>query len=275
MTTPIYDLNEIAYSTQGWDTVLATDLEKLDDVIPTRSMITLGETVSAMEALYLNSDGKWYKALADGTSQPALGLALETGDLDDEIRLQVMGEATISGSTWDIGLPLYLSTTVSGGVTQTKPDANIQLVGYALTASKMILMTTTAGGSASVSDAAATKYISIRLLDKDTDVTVASGIGGVFEFPFDGEIIGVGAFTDVAGDTGTMTVDINNADETIMASDKIYIESGYKSSRDSATQPGITTTAVIVGDLFTFDIDEIHSGTAAKGLTVWMSVSIV
>lgn len=114
-------------------------MEKLDDVIPSRILITLGETVIAYNALYLNADGKFYKALADGSSQPALGLAVEGGDADDEIRLQIMGETTSSGWAWATpGAKLYLSTTVSGAITDVEPVSNTQAVGYSLSATKIM-----------------------------------------------------------------------------------------------------------------------------------------
>ena len=139
MTTTKYDLNTIDYSVQGWSEIMATDMEKLDDVIQSRIISTLGETVSAYDALFLNTDGKFYKALADGSSQPALGLAIETGDLDDEIRLHVMGEITNTSWTWATpGAKLYLSTTVSGAITDVEPGSNIQAVGYVLSATSIM-----------------------------------------------------------------------------------------------------------------------------------------
>ena len=79
MTTEKYDLHEIEYSVQGWDAIMNTDMQKLDAVVPTREIVTLGETVAAFEALYQKaSDSKWYKAQADGTkSRPAWARGLK------------------------------------------------------------------------------------------------------------------------------------------------------------------------------------------------------
>jgi len=115
------------------------------------------------------------------------------------------------------------------------------------------------------------RYVSIRLVDKDTSVAVASGIGGDFRLPFDGVIREVGAYVDTAGVTGTMTVDINKAGATIMTTNKIGIETGEKSSQTAAQQPVLTTTAYTKDDILTFDVDAIQT-TAAKGLTVWLDV---
>ena len=40
----------------------------------------------------------------------------------------------------------------------------------------------------------------------------------------------------------------------------------------ATTQPDLTTTAITKGDILTFDIDSIHSGTAAKGLYVTITI---
>ena len=116
-------------------------MQKLDDVIQSRITATLGETVSAYDTLYLNANNKFYKAIANGSSQPALGLAVEGGDLDDVIRLHVFGETTNSGWAWATpGAKLYLSTTVSGAITDVSPADNIQVIGYVLSATKILFV---------------------------------------------------------------------------------------------------------------------------------------
>ena len=141
MTTEKYDLHTIDYSVQGWDLILAADMEMLDAIIPTRIIITLGETVAAYESLYLNPDGKWYLAQADGALQPAHGLACEGGDADDEIRLHRMGEIENEAWAWAIiGGPVYLDPDTPGALTQERPADNIQIIGYALTATKIIVI---------------------------------------------------------------------------------------------------------------------------------------
>jgi hypothetical protein len=142
MPTDKYDLHTVDYSVQGWDAIMTTDMEKIDDMIPTRILGTLGETVTAYQALYLKAaDSKWWKAQADGAKQPCLGLAIEGGSADDEIRIHRMGEITNAGWSWaTIGAPIYLDASTAGAMTQTKPSANIQIVGYALSATKMLTL---------------------------------------------------------------------------------------------------------------------------------------
>lgn len=150
MTTEKYDLHTTDYSVQGWDAIMATDMEKLDDMIPTRIIGTLGEMVVAYETLYLSLfDNKWYKALANGVEQPCLGLAVEGGVLNGEIRIHRMGEIENLAWSWGGG-PIYLSDLVAGGLTESTPASNAQLIGYGLSATKMLVMIESglaAGGS--------------------------------------------------------------------------------------------------------------------------------
>lgn len=115
------------------------------------------------------------------------------------------------------------------------------------------------------------RHIIYRVLDQDTNQSVDS-FGGDLVCPIAGTIIEVYAYVDTAGVTGTAVYDINKNNSTIMTTNKINIETGEKSSKDATTQPTLTTTAVAVGDIFTFDIDTIQSGTAAKGLTFVISI---
>jgi hypothetical protein len=191
-----YDLHTIDYSVQGWDSILAADMEIINDNIPTRIIGTIGETVLAYEALYLKtSDSKWYKAIADGVKQPCQGLAVEGRNINadevigtdtlnytcklshvaastnkpitgvdwatywaqvgssgaawvdgrtytpDEIRIHRMGEIVNTGWAWaTIGAPIYLDPSTAGALTQTAPADNVQIVGYAKTATTMIVM---------------------------------------------------------------------------------------------------------------------------------------
>lgn len=142
MTTDKYDLHTIDYSVQGWDAILTADMEKLDDVIPSRMLVTLGETVAAYDALYLNADGKWYKAQADGTKQPAFGLAVESGVLDDVIRLIRIGKVTNAAWSWTVAGGVYLDPSTAGAITQTPPSENIQPIGVATASDTIFLVGT-------------------------------------------------------------------------------------------------------------------------------------
>ena len=123
-----------------------------------------------------------------------------------------------------------------------------------------------------------TRYLTFILVDKDTDVAVATSIGGDFRMPFAGTILQddtdktqLMAYTDAAGVTGTMVVDIHLNGATIMTTNKLDIETGEKTTQDAATQPDLTTTSFNKGDMLTFDVDAKHT-TAAMGLKVQIAI---
>ena len=137
--TDKYELEEIAYSTTGWNGILTTNQQKVDDALHTYLLIILGETVAISESLYLNADGKWYKARGDVNRQPAWGLAVDAGVLNDEIRMQRIGPFTDASWTWTPGKEVWLHPTTAGGLTQTKPVVNAQFMAMALAATILML----------------------------------------------------------------------------------------------------------------------------------------
>lgn len=124
------------------------------------------------------------------------------------------------------------------------------------------------------------RFIAIRIVEATTDVAVATTVGGDWVSPFTGTLIQLdadpeflSAATDTAGITGTMVVDIHKGGTTVMTTNKLDIETTEKSTTTATTQPDLTTTAVTAGDVFTFDVDTIHT-TAAKGLTIYMAIRL-
>jgi hypothetical protein len=111
-----------------------------------------------------------------------------------------------------------------------------------------------------------TRILMYRVQDKDTNNAVATGQGGDFSCPVAGTITSVVATVDTAGTTGTATYDINLNGTTIMSATKLTIDTGEKTSRTAATAAVLTTTAIAIGDVLTFDTDATHT-TPAKGLT--------
>lgn len=96
-------------------------------------------------------------------------------------------------------------------------------------------------------------------------------IGGV-SFPFAANILGVGAYSEVAGVGGSNIIDINLAGSTIMTTDKITIDAGEINSETAATPPVLTTTVYPKDGIFTFDVDSVNTTTLAKGLVVWLDL---
>lgn len=114
------------------------------------------------------------------------------------------------------------------------------------------------------------KRFMVQLLDSDTDQTTGTTKGGDFRISNRAITVkAVGAYVDTAGVTGTCTVDINEAGTTILST-KITIDSTEKSSETAATPPVISDSAIAADAIVTIDVDAIHSGTAAKGLKVWV-----
>ena len=116
------------------------------------------------------------------------------------------------------------------------------------------------------------RYIFYRIVASDTSVAADTDVGGDLEFPFTGTITEVGSFNDTPGITGTQVVDIHLNGTTIMTTDKLDTDTTEKTTRTAATAPTLTTTAITEADILTFDIDAIHSGTAALGLTIRIGV---
>lgn len=142
MATDKYDLHTIDYSVQGWDSILATDMEKLDEVIHSRIKITVGETIAQYDVVYLASNGKCSKAQADGVHQPAVGVALVSAVLDDEIRIQRLGPITNPAWAWaTIGVPVYLDPSTPGAITDVSPGVHVQRVGLVLSATSIFAWT--------------------------------------------------------------------------------------------------------------------------------------
>lgn len=114
--------------------------------------------------------------------------------------------------------------------------------------------------------------IEIRLIDKATDQAIEAGVGGDFRLPSAFTVISVGAYTDVAGVTGLLTIDINKNGVSILST-PITIESEEKTSATAETQPVVETPDIAANDIITVDIDGIQT-TPGKGLVVWMEIQI-
>lgn len=111
------------------------------------------------------------------------------------------------------------------------------------------------------------RYVNLRVVDKDTAVTVADGIGGDFELPFAGTFTQIGAYVDTAGSsTGTFTIQVKLNGAAILST-PITIDAGAKSSRATAIQPVLSTVTFAAGDLLTVQVTGVHA-TAAKGLSL-------
>jgi hypothetical protein len=123
------------------------------------------------------------------------------------------------------------------------------------------------------------RWLVFNPITPGTDCAADTNISGDFVSPIAGTILQsdttpfyLYATNSTAGITGTMVVDINIDGTSIMTTNKLDFDTTEKTTTTAATPPDLTTTALAVGDIITIDIDSIHSGTAAKGLTVYMAI---
>jgi len=103
---------------------------------------TAGENVAFGNVCYMKSDGKLWKADANGTgTYPAKVIALGTISADASGTFLVLGKVRNDAWNWTIGGNIYLSTT-AGDMTQTAPSATdevIQVLGTAFPNADTIL----------------------------------------------------------------------------------------------------------------------------------------
>ncbi len=116
------------------------------------------------------------------------------------------------------------------------------------------------------------KYFIVRLTASTTTHATGTSIGGVYQIPYGGTIADVGAWIDTAGSGATLTIDINKGGTTIMTTNKITVQSNETSSKTSAVQPSITTSALTADDKITFDVDATNT-TKGKGLAAWLKIT--
>lgn len=117
------------------------------------------------------------------------------------------------------------------------------------------------------------RYIYIRLLDKDTSHTVADGIGGDFRLKVAMTVLDVGCYFDTPGTGSVTTLEIFETGTTILTDD-ITVDATEKTSETAATPPSISDSAIAANAILTFNLSGIASGTAGKGLVVWLEVTI-
>jgi len=88
------------YGTVEWNTIYATNFEKIDEYMMTyiRAPVLSGESIAEYEPMTIQNGG-WVKAKADGTRQPAIAIAIsgETMTSGEYVRGQRIGFMTNSG----------------------------------------------------------------------------------------------------------------------------------------------------------------------------------
>jgi hypothetical protein len=155
-TTSKYGLEEVSYGVTGWNAILTANMQIVDAAIHTVLEADSGQALTQWDAVYLKSDGKWWKAKADAAAtMPALGLAIEAAaGADVAVRVQRVGLVTNAGWSWTAGQLLYVSGATAGALTATPPANYAQPVGIAASATTAFLFVGLAGPGATVHVAA-------------------------------------------------------------------------------------------------------------------------
>ena len=154
----------------------------------------------------------------------------------------------------------------SSGVGSTVEQ--IELAADAVISSKIADGTITL---ADVSTAAKTECIMLACSDESTtDLAVATDVVK-FIMPYAFTLTGISASVQTAPAGSTLVVDVNEAGTTIMSSNKIVIDADETSTATAAQAPTLSDTSLSSGAIITVDIDQVGSGTAGKGLKVYLT----
>ena len=84
--------------------------------------------------------------------------------------------------------------------------------------------------------------------------------------PYAFELSEVRVSVNTAPTGSTIIVDINESGSTLMATNKLSIDASEKTSTTAATSAGLSDTTLADDAEITFDIDQIGSSIAGKGL---------
>ena len=106
----------------------------------------------------------------------------------------------------------------------------------------------------------------ISLSDETSNLTTGNGKAS-FNMPFAMTLTGVKATVNTAPVGSTIIVDINEAGSTILST-KLSIDASELTSSSAASAAVISDASLANDALITFDIDQIGSSTAGKGLKV-------
>ena len=106
--------------------------------------------------------------------------------------------------------------------------------------------------------------------ESTTDLAVATDVVK-FIMPYAFTLTGISASVQTAPAGSTLVCDVNEGGTTIMASNKIVIDADETSTATAAQAPTLSDTSLASGAIITVDIDQVGSGTAGKGLKVYLT----
>ena len=110
--------------------------------------------------------------------------------------------------------------------------------------------------------------IGIACSDESTDLTTGDA-KATFRMPYAMPLTEVRANVTLAPAGSNISVAIRQGGSDILSTD-ITIDDGEKTSKDAATPPVISTSALTDDAEIKIDLDAVGSGTAGQGLKVWL-----
>lgn len=168
-------------------------------------------------------------------------------------------------SVWKVRMGNYPPQDTSGVGSTVE---QIELAADAVISSKILDGTITL---ADISTAGKTECIMLACSDESTtDLAVATDVVK-FVMPYAMTLTGISASVQTAPVGATIIADVNEAGTTIMSSNKVVIDDGETSTATAATAPTLSDTALASGAIITVDIDQVGSGTAGKGLKIYLT----
>lgn len=227
-----------------------------------------------------------------GTSAYTEAMSISASAGDTTIENKVSDKDIIFKAN-DGGTPTEImridGSTSTVGIGTTSPDANAKLsVEGAISLDEISAPTNTADRgqlytnadnhlhfiNGAGTDVKVTEEVFIvALSDETTDLTTGNGKAS-FNMPFAMTLTGVKANCTTAPVGATIIIDINEAGSTIMNTHATQNKLIIEASETSSTTAGgtnvavLTDTALADNALITFDIDQVGSSTAGKGLKV-------
>lgn len=83
-----------------------------------------GETIAAYRAVELKNEELWYpNLLLEEETYKTIGIAIESGSVQQTIKVQTNGVLTNQSWSWDVNLPIYINA--NGVLAQSKPSEGI------------------------------------------------------------------------------------------------------------------------------------------------------
>jgi len=116
---------------------------------------------------------------------------------------------------------------------------------------------------------ASIKTVGVAASDETTDLAVTAAVA-TFRVPYAMTLTSVRASVNTAPAGSDIIVDIKQGGSSIFTTNLLHIDDGATTSVGSGTTPNITTTALTDDVQITVDITQVGSGTAGKGLKVWL-----